>query len=90
MTIREVQEAWEAQYLSPYAALSQNTKGRREPEALCDIRPGSDFALQGVSQIKAQDAGVFGAGGGPLPDPADPYPGGGSDCPDYSSCITDE
>ncbi|MEH2931000.1 deoxyguanosinetriphosphate triphosphohydrolase [Candidatus Ventrimonas sp. KK005] len=39
MTIREVQEAWEAQYLSPYAALSQNTKGRREPEALCDIRP---------------------------------------------------
>lgn len=39
MTIREVQEAWEAQYLSPYAALSQNTKGRREPEELCDIRP---------------------------------------------------
>ncbi|MCI8765673.1 MAG: deoxyguanosinetriphosphate triphosphohydrolase [Lachnospiraceae bacterium] len=39
MTIREAQEAWEAQYLSPYASLSRNTKGRDVPEPLCDIRP---------------------------------------------------
>lgn len=39
MTIREAQEAWEAKYLSPYASLSRETKGRDVPEALCDIRP---------------------------------------------------
>lgn len=39
MTIREAQEAWEAQYLSPYASLSRDTKGRDLPEELCDIRP---------------------------------------------------
>ncbi|MCI9164110.1 MAG: deoxyguanosinetriphosphate triphosphohydrolase [Lachnospiraceae bacterium] len=39
MTIREAQEAWEAKYLSPYASLSRETKGRDEPEELCDIRP---------------------------------------------------
>ncbi len=39
MNIREAQEAWEAEYLSPYAALSRDTKGRDVPEPLCDIRP---------------------------------------------------
>lgn len=39
MTIREAQEAWEARYLSPYASLSRNTRGRDVPEPLCDIRP---------------------------------------------------
>ena len=39
MNIRETREAWEAQYLSPYAALSCNTLGRDVPEELCDIRP---------------------------------------------------
>lgn len=39
MTIREAQEIWEAQYLSPYAALSRDTLGRDVPEPLCDIRP---------------------------------------------------
>ncbi|MCI9104770.1 MAG: deoxyguanosinetriphosphate triphosphohydrolase [Lachnospiraceae bacterium] len=39
MTIREAQEAWEAQYLSPFASLSRNTRGRDLPEPLCDIRP---------------------------------------------------
>lgn len=39
MTIRESMEQWEAEYLSPYAALSRDTRGRDKPEPLCDIRP---------------------------------------------------
>ncbi len=39
MTIRESMEQWEAEYLSPYAALSRDTRGRDEAEPLCDIRP---------------------------------------------------
>ena len=39
MTIRESTEQWESQYLSPYAALSKNSKGRDVYEPPCDIRP---------------------------------------------------
>lgn len=39
MTIRENLEQWERNYLSPYASLSTETKGRRIPEEQCDIRP---------------------------------------------------
>ncbi len=39
MTIRESLEQWEKDYLSPYAALSMNSKGRLKPEEQCDIRP---------------------------------------------------
>jgi len=39
LTIRESLEQMEEEYLSPYAALSRNTKGRDRPEELCDIRP---------------------------------------------------
>lgn len=39
MNIRESIEAWEEEYLSPYASLSKNTSGRDRPEPLCDIRP---------------------------------------------------
>ena len=39
MTIRESLEQWEKDYLSPYAALSVNSKGRLVPEEQCDIRP---------------------------------------------------
>ncbi len=39
MTIREKQEQWEMQYLSPYAALSAESKGRDTEEVPCDIRP---------------------------------------------------
>ena len=39
MNIRESIEAWEEQYLSPFASLSKNTLGRDRPEPLCDIRP---------------------------------------------------
>lgn len=39
MTIREHLEQMEKDYLSPYAALSMNSKGRLKPEEQCDIRP---------------------------------------------------
>lgn len=39
MTIRENLEQWEKAYLSPYASLSMNSKGRLKPEEQCDIRP---------------------------------------------------
>ena len=39
MTIRESQEQWERIYLSPYATLSMNSKGRQKEDEQCDIRP---------------------------------------------------
>ena len=39
MTIRESFEQQEKAYLSPYAALSINSKGRQKEEEPCDIRP---------------------------------------------------
>ncbi|MEF9940127.1 MAG: deoxyguanosinetriphosphate triphosphohydrolase [Clostridium sp.] len=39
MNIRETTEAWESEYLSPYASLSKDTRGRDRIEPLCDIRP---------------------------------------------------
>ncbi|HKM35590.1 MAG TPA: deoxyguanosinetriphosphate triphosphohydrolase [Lachnospiraceae bacterium] len=39
MTIRGQLELWEKEYLSPYAMLSLNTKGRSREEEQCDIRP---------------------------------------------------
>mgnify|MGYP003295432088 CR=1 FL=1 len=39
MTIRERLEQYEKEYLSPYATLSKNSKGRLKEEEQCDIRP---------------------------------------------------
>lgn len=39
MTIREQVEQWERIYLSPYATLSMNSRGRDREEEQCDIRP---------------------------------------------------
>lgn len=39
MTIRESTENWEEQFLSPYAALSRDSRGRDVDEPPCDIRP---------------------------------------------------
>ena len=39
MTIRESLEQYEKEYLSPYATLSKNSRGRLRPEEQCDIRP---------------------------------------------------
>lgn len=39
MLIRESLEKWEEDYLSPYATLSKNSRGRLREEEPCDIRP---------------------------------------------------
>lgn len=39
MTIREQLEQREIEYLSPYASLSVNSRGRKREEPQCDIRP---------------------------------------------------
>ena len=39
MNIRESLEQWEKEYLSPYATLSIDSKGRLKDEPQCDIRP---------------------------------------------------
>ena len=39
MNIREMAEQREADYLSPYASLSRNSRGREKEEPECDIRP---------------------------------------------------
>lgn len=39
MTIREQLERREIEYLSPYAALNKDSKGRKRAEEECDIRP---------------------------------------------------
>ena len=39
MTIRKSTEQWESDYLSPYASLSKNSRGRDRYEPPCDIRP---------------------------------------------------
>ena len=39
MTIRENLEKWESEYLSPYACLSKDSRGRARDEEQCDIRP---------------------------------------------------
>ena len=39
MNIRESLEAWEEEYLSPYAMHSKDSKGRIKNEEQCDIRP---------------------------------------------------
>ena len=38
MKIREMTEKIERETLSPYACLSENTKGRKEPQPLCEMR----------------------------------------------------
>lgn len=39
MNIREMAENREEEFLSEYASLSRNTRGRDREEAQCDIRP---------------------------------------------------
>ena len=59
MTIREMTEQREAEYFSPYASFSKDTKGRERMEEPCDIRPAyqiSDAVINGmVSQEYIQE-----------------------------------
>lgn len=53
MNIREMREGWEAEYLSPYAALSKNTVGREIQEDPCDIRPAYQRDRDRILHCKA-------------------------------------
>ena len=53
MTIRESLEQREKQYLSPYASLSMDTKGRLTPEVECDIRPAFQRDRDKILHCKA-------------------------------------
>lgn len=53
MTIRESLEQREKEYLSPYAALSMNSKGRLVPEEECDIRPAFQRDRDKILHCKA-------------------------------------
>ncbi len=87
MNIRESLEQWEKQYLSPYAMLSMNSRGRVKPEEQCDIRPvfqrDRDRIIHSKSFRRLKDkTQVFLTPEGPLPDAADAHTGGESDGPD--------
>jgi deoxyguanosinetriphosphate triphosphohydrolase, putative len=53
MTIRESLEQREKEYLSPYASLSMNSKGRSRPEVECDIRPAFQRDRDKILHCKA-------------------------------------
>ena len=74
MTIREQMEERELEYLSPYATLSKNSKGRKIKEEECDIRP----VFQ--RDREAEDPGVSSSERRSLPYKADTYTGGVTKC----------
>ena len=80
MMIREQMEERELEYLSPYATLSKNSKGRKIKEEECDIRPVFQRELQGVPQTEAEDPGVSSSERRSLPYKADTYTGGVTKC----------
>lgn len=53
MTIRESLEQREKDYLSPYASLNINTRGRLKPETECDIRPAFQRDRDKILHCKA-------------------------------------
>ena len=53
MTIRESLELREKEYLSPYASLSMNSKGRLKEEEECDIRPAFQRDRDKILHCKA-------------------------------------
>ncbi len=53
MSIRQHQEMLEEAFLSPYASLSVNTRGRERPEPECDIRPAYQRDRDRILHCKA-------------------------------------
>ena len=53
MTIREQLELREIEYLSPYATLSKDSRGRDRAEEECDIRPVFQRDLDRILHCKA-------------------------------------
>lgn len=96
MNIREKQEKWEKDYLSPYASLSQNSLGRDRQEAQCDIRPmyqrDRDRILHSKSfrRMKHKTQVFLAPAGDHYRTPADTYAGSRPDCQDHSQSPSDE
>ena len=86
MTIREQMEERELEYLSPYATLSKNSKGRKIKEEECDIRPVFQrdrdriVHCKASPQTEAEDPGVSSSKRRSLPYKADTYTGGVTKC----------
>ena len=55
MMIREQMEERELEYLSPYATLSKNSKGRKIKEEECDIRPVSVIVTGSCTARRSAD-----------------------------------
>ena len=77
-TFEDRVRSWEAEYLwelgDALVSGAAARAGAGQPgEDAVPARPRPDRALEGVPAAQAQDAGVRGAGGGPLPDPAHPH-----------------
>lgn len=53
MTIRESLEQREKEYLSPFASLSMESRGRQKPEVECDIRPAFQRDRDKILHCKA-------------------------------------
>ena len=70
MNIRETTEKWEREYLSPYASLSENTRGRDREEPV----PVWRGSIRGRGVWPASRRSVY-------PGPAGrPFKGAGADC----------
>ena len=83
MTIREQMEERELEYLSPYATLSKNSKGRKIKEEECDIRPVFQRDRDRIVHCKAfrrLKPGVSSSERRSLPYKADTYTGGVTKC----------
>ena len=65
--------------VGPYGVLAENTRGRLTPEDECEIRTCFQRDIDRITHSKsfpppqAQNAGVFAAGGRPLPHAPDPH-----------------
>ena len=90
MLIRENIELLERTYLSPFATLSENSKGRDREEPQCDIRPvfqrDRDRILHCKSfrRLKHKTQVFLTPPGRPLPYQTDAYVGSVSKCPNDS------
>ena len=89
MTIRESLELREKEYLSPYASLSMNTKGRLKPEEECDIRPAFQrdrdkiLHCKAFRRLKDKTQVFLSPEGRPLPYQTDSYAGGFPECENH-------
>ena len=89
MTIREQNEQREHAVLEPWATFADSSAGRLRPMEPCPYRTcfqrDRDRIIhsKGVPAAGQQDAGIYLAGGRPLPCSADAHARGRADCADH-------